>query len=80
MNFEMSQIVDSMKELSEDMTLPRNVKQKIEFVVEILKNSGDLSMKVSKAIHEIEDLVEDKNLQAYSRTQLFNVISLLETL
>jgi len=80
MNFEMSQIVDSMKELSEDMTLPRNVKQKIEFVVEILENSGDLSMKVSKAIHEIEDLVEDKNLQAYSRTQLFNIISLLETL
>jgi len=79
MNVELCNAVDTMKELSEDSTLPKNVKHKLTLVMEILKNSGDISMKISKAIHELEELVEDKNLQAYSRTQLFNVISFLET-
>ena len=79
MNFEISNALETMKELSEDSTMPRNVKQKLSFIIEILENSGDISMKISKAIHELEDLVDDKNLQAYSRTQLFNVISFLES-
>ena len=79
MNVELVSAVDNIKELSEDSTLPRNVKQKLGIVTEILENSGDISMKISKAIHELEDLVEEKNLQAYSRTQLFNIISILES-
>jgi len=80
MNLELCQAVDVMKELSEDVTLPKNVKQKLTVILELLENSGDISMKVSKAIHEIEELVDDKNLQAYSRTQLYNVIGFLESM
>ncbi|MEM4336688.1 MAG: UPF0147 family protein [Candidatus Woesearchaeota archaeon] len=80
MNLQLANAVEIMKELSEDNTLPKNVKQKLLFIVEILENNGDLSLKVSKAIHELEEIVEDKNLQAYSRTQLFNVISTLESI
>jgi len=80
MNLELCQAVDVMKELSEDATLPKNVKQKLTVILELLENSGDISMKVSKAIHEIEELVDDKNLQAYSRTQLYNVIGFLESM
>jgi uncharacterized protein (UPF0147 family) len=79
MNVELSSAVDNIKEISEDITLPRNVKHKLEIITEILENSGDISMRISKAIHELEDLVEEKNLQAYSRTQLFNIISILES-
>ncbi|MBW3023206.1 UPF0147 family protein [Candidatus Woesearchaeota archaeon] len=79
MNLQITEVVDNMKEIYEDNTIPKNVKLKLGVVIEILEENGDISMKISKAIHELEDLVEDKNLQAYSRTQLFNVISILET-
>ena len=71
-------IIGFMKEIAEDTTLPKNVRDKLEYAMEILNNGDDISMRISKAIHEIEDLVDDKNLEAYSRTQLFNVISQLE--
>jgi len=73
-------VIEFMKEISEDATLPKNVKQKIDFIIEILNNGEDIGMKISKAIHELEYIVDDKNLEAYSRTQLYNVISQLETI
>lgn len=80
MSMQITHIVDFMKELSEDSVLPRNVKQKIDFIIEILSDDCDVSMRISKAMHELEDLVDDKNLQSYSRTQLYNVISQLESI
>ena len=73
------EIVEFMKEISEDNTLPKNVMQKLNGIMDILNDSSEISMKVSKAIHELEDIVDDKNLEAYSRTQLYNIISQLET-
>ncbi len=72
-------VVDVLKELTEDATLPRNVKQEIEGIIEILKEDIDLSLKINKALHKLEDVVDDKNLQPYSRTQMFNIIGLLES-
>lgn len=80
MSSQILEIVECIRELSEDATLPKNVKQKIDSIIEILNNGGSsISMQVSKAIHELEDLVEDKNLESYSRTQLYNIMSRLET-
>lgn len=73
------EIVEFMKEISEDNSFPKNVIQKLNGIMDILNDSSEISMKVSKAIHELEDIVDDKNLEAYSRTQLYNIISQLET-
>jgi len=80
MSSHITEIIEFIKEIAEDTALPRNVKEKLECVIEILSNGDDISMRVSKAVHELEDLVDDKNLEAYSRTQLYNVISQLETI
>lgn len=74
------EVIEFMKEITDDNTLPKNVKQKIGDIIEILNENDEISMKISKAMYQLEDLVEDKNLQAYSRTQLFNVISQLESI
>ncbi len=80
MSSQMLQIVEFMREISEDNTLPKNVKQKMGVVIELLTENGDTSMMINKAMNELEELVEDRNLQAYSRTQLYNVISQLESI
>lgn len=68
----------ALQELEQDSTTPKNVKLKICSTLKILNDTGETSIKASKALHELEELAEDVNVQSYTRTQLFNVVSLLE--
>ena len=72
------QIVEALKELKEDSTVPKNIKTRIDSMIEMLKGDVEESIKVSKVMHEIEEITEDANIQPYTRTQIFNVVSLLE--
>ena len=67
-----------LNELKEDMTVPKNVRTKIEKVIEILNDNAEMPIKVSKALNELEEVADDVNLQSYTRTQIWNVISALE--
>lgn len=67
-----------LKELKEDATVPKNVKLKIEKVIEILKKNSEATIKASKALNELEEVADDVNLESYTRAQVWNVISALE--
>ncbi len=71
--------IDALNELRDDNTVPKNVKIKIESIIGLLNEKTETSIKVNKALHEMEEISEDINMQSYTRTQLFNVVSLLET-
>lgn len=71
-------IEPALEELRDDTTVPKNVRLKIEKVIEVLNNKMERSIKVSKVLNELEDVADDVNLQSYSRTQVWNVISVLE--
>ena len=76
---ELEGIIDYLKELLDDNTIPRNVRNKISTVIEILEdNQMEESIKVNKALDEFEEISNDANLQPYTRTQLWNVVSMLE--
>ena len=72
------EIIEILTELEDDMTVPRNVKDKIKTVGNMLKGDGDLKIKVNKVLHELDDIADDPNLQPYTRTQIWNVVSMLE--
>ena len=67
-----------LNELKEDVAVPKNVKLKIERVIAILNKNADLTIKVSKAINELEEIADDVNLESYARAQVWNAISVLE--
>ncbi len=67
-----------LNELKEDITIPKNVRTKVEKVIEILNDKAEMPIKVSKALNELEEVADDVNLQSYTRTQIWNVISALE--
>ena len=71
-------IEPALKELREDATVPKNVKLKIEKVIGILRKNSEITIKVSKALNELEEVADDVNLQSYTRMQVLNVISALE--
>ena len=74
------QIIEVIEELLEDNTVPRNVKRKLEISKEILGSEDELSIKVNKVLNELEELSEDTNVQSYTRTQIWNLVSMLEML
>ncbi len=77
---ELNDVMEAISTLSEDSSIPRNVKSKLEKVSEILTGEGELSIKINKSLEEIDELAEDTNLQPYFRTQIWNLVSLMESI
>ena len=73
-------IIEVLKELQEDGSVPRNVKDKLAITIQALEEDNDVSIKVNKALHELEVVADDPNLQTYTRTQIWNIVSMLEKL
>ncbi|MBW2966351.1 UPF0147 family protein [Candidatus Woesearchaeota archaeon] len=72
------EIIEILNELEEDITVPRNVKDKIKIVMNVLKEEVDLKIRINKVLHELDEIADDPNLQPYTRTQIWNVVSMLE--
>ena len=77
---EVDTVINSLNEIQEDATVPRNVRAKIEAIISSLREETELSIKVSKTLNDLDEIAGDINLQAYTRTQIWNVISALEKL
>ena len=75
---EIGNVVETLSELKDDITVPKNVRLKVEKVMELLNEETEIDIKVSKALNELEEIADDVNLQSYTRSQVWNVISALE--
>ena len=73
-------IVEYLGEMKVDSTVPRNVKSKMNDVIQILKGEEELSFRKDKAVHIFDVLNDDLNIDSFTRTQLWNVVSLIESL
>lgn len=78
MKEEEQEIVDILEILEDDMSVPRNVKDKIKNTISFMKEEVELKIRVNKALHELDEIADDPNLEPYTRTQIWNVVSLLE--
>jgi len=74
------EIIQALTNLKEDDGVPRNVRSKIDIIISDLKDSSDLSMKIGKSLHNLDEISEDLNLPSFIRTQIWNVSSMLEKL
>jgi uncharacterized protein (UPF0147 family) len=74
------EIIDALSELGNDLAVPKNIKNKINHMVDILKDDSDLSIRVNKVLNELDEIADDTNMQAYTRIQILNIVSLLETI
>lgn len=78
---EITQIIEAINELQNDTTVPKNIKTKLQGITLILQlESEGMSIRVNKALDELEELSDDANIQSYTRTQLWNIVSLLESI
>ena len=77
---QLEMVISSLSEIKDDVTVPRNVRTKIEFIISTLKEDIEISIKINKTLNELDEISNDVNLQPYTRTQIWNAISLLEKL
>lgn len=61
-----------------DRTVPKNIRKAAEDSKTVL-NSGDApEVKISTAIHILDEIINDPNMPMYTRTQIWNTVSILE--
>ncbi len=80
MSEKVTDIIQALQELEEDSTIPKNIKLKIVDTISLLHEETDMSIKVSRALQTLEDLTDDVNIEAFTRSQIFNIVSMLELL
>ncbi len=76
-----SQVIALLDTIVGDRTVPRNIRKSAEDSKAVL-TSGEKSeeLKISTAIHLLDEITNDPNMPLYTRTQIWNVVSMLEQL
>lgn len=74
------EIIQALTSLKEDEGVPKNVRNKIDTIILDLKDGSELSMKISKSLHNLDEISEDLNLPSFIRTQIWNISSMFEKL
>lgn len=76
-----SQVIESLSQVQSDITVPKNVRLKIENAIHALQeDTKNIKVKIDKSLQELDNLDEDPNIPVYTRTQIWNIVSLLESL
>jgi len=71
-------VIGTLKQLEDDMNIPKNVKSKLQEISKILLEKTEMSIKINKALNELDEISDDPNLEPYIRTQIWNIVSALE--
>ncbi len=66
--------------LLEEQGTPRNVREKVQEMLALIKEPGDARLKADRLLAALEELQSDVNVPAYVRTQIWSISSMLEDL
>ncbi len=72
-------IIKMLTDISEDRTVPRNIRTAAEEAKRNLEgNDREWDVKLSTAISILDEITNDPNIPGYTRTQIWNIVSMLE--
>jgi uncharacterized protein len=77
----LKQIIDVLDQLSEDTSVPRNIRRGATEAKGRLNQDGEaMDVRVAGAIGKLDDLANDPNIPMHGRTVIYRIISELENL
>jgi len=75
------QICDGLNMISEDNSIPRNIRRGAEEIKQILLKTDDpIDLRVASATSMLDELANDPNIPLHGRTLIWNIMSRLEEL
>lgn len=80
MSMSLPEISEMVGSLIDDSSIPKNIRRALTEAKQRLDGNDEDSVKISAAIYVIESITEDINMPPHARTQIWAIISALETL
>jgi uncharacterized protein len=80
MSDDMEVVIDLMEGVIEDTSVPRNIRKAVEDAKQKLEGEKDSGVSVTSAMYLLEDISNDINMPSHTRTEIWQIISELETI
>ena len=73
------QIITIMDQLSEDNSVPRNIRRgAVECKERLRRKEESVDVRIASAISKLDEMANDPNIPLHGRTLIWNIISQLE--
>ncbi len=81
MTEDLKSVIELLSQIEEDHSVPKNIRFRIKTAIDALSEDDGklLGVKTSKALEELEAASDETNLPTYTRTQIWQVVSILES-
>ena len=77
---DISFVSELMDAVIQDTGVPRNIRKVVEDSKHKIENTEELGVQISSAIYMLDDISNDINMPAHTRTEIWTLISELENL
>jgi len=77
----LKQVLQVLKMISEDTSVPRNIRRAANESIDAIETDkvDSAAVKASNAISILDEISQDPNCPVYSRTKIWQIVSILET-
>ena len=74
------EVINLIQQIANDRTVPRNIRAKCDESIEVLKDEkGDAAIRINTVISTMDEVSNDPNIPMYTRTQIWNIVSIMES-
>jgi len=74
-------VIDVLSSIEKDFSVPKNVRVRIKNAYSVLEADGkSMAVRIDQSLQELDDISDDPNIPSYTRTQIWNVVSMLESM
>lgn len=80
MEEKIAELIGFLAQIEEDVSLPRNIKEKIHNAINALNENKEFKIKANKALRELDEISDNPNVPSDIRPQIWNAVSLLESI
>ena len=75
------EVINLIQQVANDRTVPRNIRSKCEESIESLKDEKeDIAVRINTVISNMDEISNDPNIPTYTRTQVWNIVSIMESM
>ena len=77
----MRNVVDILSQIEEDFSVPKNIRVKIRGLVTSLNEQDEsIGIRIDRSLQQLDEISDDPNLSSFTRMQIWNVVSVLESM
>lgn len=64
--------------IEQDLTVPKSIRNRVRVAISALGVENEpAEMKIDKALQELDEISDDPNIPSFTRTQIWNIVSIL---